>query len=114
MADHAHAPAAHDEHAHHPTAKTYVWTALFLTIVTIVEISAYYYKPWEESWIYVPSMIFLSAVKFAVVCAVYMHLKYDHKLFRNLFVGPLTIAVLTLIGLLFLFGKAAINLSTPA
>ena len=114
MADSAHAHAHDEAHDHHPTAKTYLWTALFLTIVTIVEISAYYYKPWEESWIYVPSMIFLSAVKFAVVAAVYMHLKYDHKLFRNLFVGPLTIAVLTLIGLLFLFGKAAINLATPA
>jgi cytochrome c oxidase subunit IV len=98
--------AGHDDaHAHHPTAKTYLWTALFLTIVTIVEISAYYIKPWEQSAIYVPSMIFMSAVKFAVVCAVYMHLKYDHKLFRNLFVGPLTIAIVTLVGLLFLFDK---------
>ena len=35
----------------------------------------------------------------------YMHLKYDHKLFRALFTGPLIIAVSTLIGLLFLFGK---------
>lgn len=102
------------EHAHHPTAKTYLWTALFLTIVTIVEISAYYIKPWEESSFYVPSMIIMSAVKFGVVCAVYMHLKYDHKLFRNLFVGPLAIAIVTLIGLMFLFGKAAINLRLSA
>lgn len=102
--------AAHDEHGHHPTAKTYLWTALFLTIVTIIEISAYYIKPWEESAIYVPSMIFMSAVKFAVVCAVYMHLKYDNKMFRNLFVGPLAIAIVTCVGLLFLFGKVGINL----
>jgi cytochrome c oxidase subunit IV len=106
-----HEGAGHDDaHAHHPTAKTYLWTALFLTIVTIIEISAFYIKPWEQSAIYVPSMIFMSGVKFAVVCAVYMHLKYDHKLFRNLFVGPLTIAIVTLTGLLFLFGKVGINL----
>ena len=105
--------AAHDDaaHAHHPTAKTYLWTALFLTIVTIIEISAYYIKPWESSAIYVPSMILMSAVKFGVVCAVYMHLKYDNKLFRNLFIGPLAIAIVTLIGLMFLFGKVAIRLS---
>ena len=111
----AHGPdaGAHDDaHAHHPTAKTYLWTALFLTIVTIVEISAYYIKPWSESAIYVPSMLLMSAVKFGVVCAVYMHLKYDNKLFRNLFVGPLAIAIVTLIGLLFLFGKVAIHLSS--
>jgi cytochrome c oxidase subunit 4 len=35
----------------------------------------------------------------------YMHLKYDHKLFRALFTGPLTIAISTLIALLFLFEK---------
>jgi len=35
----------------------------------------------------------------------YMHLRYDHKLFRALFTGPLLIAVATLIGLLFLFAK---------
>ncbi len=106
---HGHDDAAHGDH---PTARTYLWTALFLTIVTIVEISAYYIKPWEQSAIYVPSMIFMSAVKFAVVCAVYMHLKYDNKLFRNLFVGPLAIAIVTCVGLLFLFGKVAINLSS--
>jgi cytochrome c oxidase subunit 4 len=34
-----------------------------------------------------------------------MHLKYDHKLFRALFTGPLIIAVVTLLALLFLFFK---------
>ena len=34
-----------------------------------------------------------------------MHLKYDHRLFRVLFTGPLIIAVTTLIALLFLFGQ---------
>jgi len=34
-----------------------------------------------------------------------MHLKYDHKIFRALFTGPLTIAMATLISLLFLFAK---------
>ena len=47
----------------------------------------------------------MSAVKFAIVVAFYMHLKYDHKLFRALFTGPLFIAASTLLALLFLFGQ---------
>jgi cytochrome c oxidase subunit 4 len=47
----------------------------------------------------------MSAVKFATVVLFYMHLRYDHRLFRVLFTGPLIIAITTLIGLMFLFGK---------
>jgi cytochrome c oxidase subunit 4 len=38
-----------------------------------------------------------------------MHLKYDHKLFRALFIGPLIIAGLTMIVLLFLFGHLSLT-----
>jgi cytochrome c oxidase subunit 4 len=47
----------------------------------------------------------MSAAKFAIVVLFYMHLKYDHKLFKALFTGPLMIAMATLVSLLFLFGK---------
>ncbi len=49
----------------------------------------------------------MSIAKFTIVVMFYMHLKYDHKLFRALFTGPLTIAMATLISLLFLFSKFA-------
>ncbi len=108
------AGGAHDAHGHanghHPTAKTYVIVGIILTIITAVEVSAYYIPAWEGSAIYVPSMLFLSAVKFATVVAFYMHLKYDHKLFRFLFTGPFIIAFTTLFALMFLFGKLAIRL----
>jgi cytochrome c oxidase subunit 4 len=52
----------------------------------------------------------MSAVKFFLVVAYYMHLKYDHKLFRSLFTGPLLVAGLTMIGLLFLFSKLVLRL----
>jgi cytochrome c oxidase subunit 4 len=35
----------------------------------------------------------------------YMHLKYDHKIFKALFTGPLIIAISTLVALMFLFRK---------
>ena len=106
------APGHHD--GHHPTAKTYIIVGIVLTIITVVEVSAYYIPAWEGSAIYIPSMLFLSAVKFGTVAMVYMHLKYDHKLFRALFTGPFLIAFLTLFGLLFLFGKLALRLGVLA
>ena len=91
-----------------PSVRAFV--PLILTVITAVEVSAYYIPAWETSWIYVPSMLIMSAVKFVIVVAFYMHLKYDHKLFRSLFTGPLIIAALTLIGLLFLFGQLSVRL----
>ena len=39
----------------------------------------------------------------------YMHLKYDAKIFRGLFLGPLTIAIIVIISLLFLFGHLSLH-----
>ena len=97
-------------HAHHPGWKTYVFVGFILTAITALEVSAYYIPAWENSKIYVPSMLFMSAVKFVIVVMFYMHLKYDHRLFRALFTGPFIIAATTLIGLLFLFGHLSIRL----
>src|ERR687889_848214 len=93
----AHAPA-HDAHAH-PTWKQYKWVALILLLITIVEVWVYYIPSFVASKLFVPSLLIMSAVKFAIVVLYYMHLKYDARLFRALFTGPLTIAVLTIIGL---------------
>ncbi len=88
----------------HPTWKEYKWVALILTLITVVEVWVYY-TPFSKSALFVPALLIMSALKFAIVVAFYMHLKYDHKLFRALFTGPLIIAMATLISLLFLFGK---------
>ena len=95
---------AHAEHEH-PGWKTYFLVGFILTVITAVEVSAYYIKPWEESRWYVPSMLIMSGAKFIIVVMFYMHLKYDHKLFRSLFIGPIIIATATIIGLMFLFGQ---------
>jgi cytochrome c oxidase subunit 4 len=111
MADHAPGTAGHaHEGDHHPTWSTYWKVALILTIITAVEVSAFYIPAWETSWIYVPSMLIMSAAKFAIVVLFYMHLKYDHKLFSTLFTGPFLIAALTLVALLFLFGQVSVRL----
>jgi cytochrome c oxidase subunit IV len=87
----------------HPTWKQYKWVALILTLITVVEVWIYY-TPFKDSPLFVPALLIMSAVKFAIVVMFYMHLKYDHKLFRVLFTGPLFIAALTLLSLMMLFG----------
>ena len=108
-ADHPADDHAGTEHAH-PTWKTYFLVGFILTVITAVEVSAYYIKPWEESRWYVPSMLIMSGAKFIIVVMFYMHLKYDHKLFRSLFVGPLIIATVTIIALMFLFDQLGAQL----
>jgi cytochrome c oxidase subunit 4 len=101
-----HAPHADHEHEH-PTWKEYKWVALILTLVTVVEVWVYY-TPFKDTPYFVPTLLVLSAFKFAIVVLFYMHLKYDHKLFKALFTGPLIIAISTLLALFALFSHQAI------
>jgi cytochrome c oxidase subunit IV len=98
-----------DTHAH-PTAGTYVKVGIVLTAITVAEVWAYYIPAFVNSHFFIPSLLIMSAVKFATVVMFYMHLKYDHRLFRALFTGPFIVAALSLIGLMFLFGKLAVRL----
>ncbi|NUO65529.1 MAG: cytochrome C oxidase subunit IV family protein [Gemmatimonadaceae bacterium] len=94
------------EHAH-PTWSTYWKVATILTLITAVEVWVYYVPAIVQSRWFVPVLLIMSAVKFAIVVLFYMHLKYDHRLFRVLFTGPLIIAMTTIVALMFLFGKLA-------
>ena len=101
---------AHADHTHeHPTWKQYKWVALWLTLITAAEVWAYYIPAFVASKAFVPVLLIMSAVKFTIVVMFYMHLKYDHKIFRVLFTGPLAIAGVTLIALMFLFNHLRIG-----
>ena len=106
MADHSH-DAAHGaaDHKHGPSTALYLFIAVFLTIITAVEVWIFYIPAIAESAAFVPVLLILSAIKFFAVVAFYMHLKYDHPIFRRLFGGPFLIAIGTITALLFLFGQ---------
>ena len=109
------AQAAHDTqqaaHGDHPTAATYVKVGVLLTAITVAEVWAYYIPSLVAMrGVFITLLLVLSAVKFFTVVMFYMHLKYDHKLFRFLFTGPFMVAGLTMLGLMFLFGKLAVRL----
>ncbi|MFI5232700.1 MAG: cytochrome C oxidase subunit IV family protein [Gemmatimonadales bacterium] len=105
MEDHA----QNVDHPHeHPSWKQYKWVALWLTVITVAEVWIYY-TSFSATPYYVPTLLVFSALKFTIVVLFYMHLKYDHRLFRVLFTGPLIIAISTLLALLFLFSHQAIK-----
>ncbi|MBI5711157.1 MAG: cytochrome C oxidase subunit IV family protein [Candidatus Eisenbacteria bacterium] len=104
MADtHAHEEqdAQAPEHAH-PGAREYLAIATILTVITAVEVAAFYIPAMKS--VLVPVLLTLSALKFSLVAMFYMHLKFDHRLFSWLFVTPMIVAALVIVALLKLFG----------
>lgn len=102
---------AHDskQAAHaHPSGNTYLKVFVILTVITIIEVWAYYIPALVASPLFNPSLIAMSAAKFLIVVLFYMHLKFDHKIFKALFSGPLLVAGVTLVALMFLFGQLAL------
>ena len=98
MTEHTDVQPAAEAHA---STRTYLVIAAILTIITIIEVGVFYVPTLRA--ILPPTLIILSAAKFTLVVGFYMHLKYDHNLFRAVFILPLLIALAVIIGLLFLF-----------
>jgi cytochrome c oxidase subunit 4 len=86
----------------HPTAGTYIRVAVILTLLTVIEVGVFYVPVFHP--VLAPVLLSLSAVKFAIVVMFYMHLKMDSKFFTFLFGGPLLLAGVVMLGLMFLFG----------
>jgi|Tabmets5t2r1_1033131.scaffolds.fasta_scaffold93145_2 cytochrome c oxidase subunit 4 len=83
----------HEAHQHtHPSDWTYIKVALVLGVLTAIEVSTYY---WEKAstGALVAVLFPLMIIKFGVVVAYFMHLRYDNPLFRRVFVFGLVLAV---------------------
>ena len=78
-------------HHDHPGEGKYIKVALVLAAITAVEVAFSYWEAVEG--ILAPSLIAMSVVKFAIVVLYFMHLKFDSRLFRRLFVAGLCLAV---------------------
>ena len=95
-------PAAKTQEHPHPGAKEYLGIAVLLTVITAVEVAVYYVPAMRP--MLVPTLLTLSALKFALVAMFYMHLKFDHRLFSWLFVTPMFVMAFIVLALLKLFG----------
>jgi cytochrome c oxidase subunit IV len=91
---------AHEETVHgaghaHPSDLDYVKVALFLAAVTGAEIAMSYID--VDTVIYIPVLLAMMAVKFGVVVLWFMHLRFDNRIFRRMFVAGLALAVVVYI-----------------
>ncbi len=80
----------HGEHGAHPTDAQYVRIALILGVVTAVEVGLYYTK--FSRTVTNVTLLVLAAIKFVMVAAYFMHLKFDSKLLRRLFITGFVLA----------------------
>lgn len=96
---------AHDQHTH-PTVTFYVIVGFALFGLTFLEVLGYVGEQNGTlgSGAATAIILVLSAAKFLLVVALYMHLKYDHKLFTGVFVFPAILGILVIGGMILLFG----------
>ena len=86
-------PTEHDEeHKHeHPSDFQYVMIAIFLAVVTGAEVGLYYIKDLDFIVLAVLLSV-LMVVKFVTVAGFFMHLRFDSKLFRRIFITGILLA----------------------
>ena len=93
MSDTAHA---------HPTPRDYWLVALILAVITGAEVAVTYIDALDS--VVAPLLIAMSAAKFTIVVGYFMHLKYEQRIYRNLFLIGLIAAPLLFGAVLFTFG----------
>jgi cytochrome c oxidase subunit 4 len=115
-ADHAatdeHTLDAHDAHAeahanahdgeHIPSDGYFIKVALILAFVTALETSTYWW-PHSMSSYATPALLIMMTIKFFMIVLIFMHLKYDNKLFSLMFYIGLGLAVFVYMVALFTF-----------
>ena len=91
--------AATDEarHEHHPSDGLYWKVGGALGLVTALEVATYFITddPYghELKWVLIFGLLTLMVLKFVVIVSYFMHVKFDNRLFRNVFVAGLLLAV---------------------
>ena len=95
-----HDTASHDTEAHeqhHPSDALYWKVGALLGVLTLLEVSTYFITddPYshDAAPILIGSLILMMIAKFAVIVGYFMHIKFDNKLFRNVFLSGLVLAV---------------------
>ena len=74
----------------HPEPRQYVVVAIALAIITAFEVAIFYVD--VPRALFVTLLLVMSAVKFSLVVLWFMHLRFDSRIFRRLFVSGLILA----------------------
>lgn len=98
-AGHGHNTDEHDPH-HTPSDRYFIKVALFLAILTAAETATY----WVPLGVFAtPSLLLMMVIKFWIIIRIFMHLKYDSKIFGTMFYIGLGLAVFVFCVFLFTF-----------
>ena len=89
-----------------PTDRLFVMVAVVLAVITAVEV-AWSYLPWGDGTamtvLEVGGLLLMMAVKFVVVAAIFMHLRFDSKVLTAIFYSGLFLALGVYVAVLFTF-----------
>jgi cytochrome c oxidase subunit 4 len=90
--DAAEAPAAHDEGEHeHASDLLYIKVAVGLAVLTGMEVAWPYIV--DDGPILMFPLLAVMAIKFVIIAAFFMHLKFDSKILSRVFYSGLLLAV---------------------
>ncbi len=101
-----------DNTHHHPQPRQYVTIAIVLAVLTAAEVALFYLEEGVDTvgqTITVPALLILSALKFYLVVAMFMHLRYEKPLLSRFFTvggvlaGGLYLITLAALGAVTLF-----------
>jgi cytochrome c oxidase subunit 4 len=95
------APLSRAEHAH-PSPRVYIAIASWLAVATAAEVGLYYLK--MPHGLFIGLLMFFMIMKFSLVAAYFMHLKFDAKIFRRFMVMGIVLAVVVYTIVLLTFG----------
>lgn len=90
--------SAHDaEHDDHPSDAKYWKIGAILGLITLAEVSTYFITddPYSHDLapLLIGSLLVMMVAKFATIGAYFMHLKFDNRVFKVVFVSGLVLAV---------------------
>ena len=98
-----HQPTATFDDTHdHPSDSKYIKIALILAALTAAEVVTFYVED-ELGSLLVPILLVMMVVKFFIVAAWFMHLRFDSNLFTRVFVSGVVLAVAVYIAFLATF-----------
>ena len=86
----------------HPGERQYIVIALVLGVITAIEVAFSYWDAVED--VLAPSLILMSILKFFLVVGWFMHLRFDSRLFRRLFIAGIALALFCYTAVLTTFG----------
>src|SRR6188472_238775 len=87
-------------HAEHKSTGYYITVALILAGLTALETSTYWV---DFGPLFMPALLTMMTIKFFMVVLLFMHLKFDNRLFGVLFYAGLGLAVFVYIAALMTF-----------